>query len=101
MYYFKVLSTLSIPNGDSFLTYSFKDLLQNGQVVKVPFGKKTAYAVVYKKTKKPDFDTKDILKTYDFFINEKLIKTMLVMTNYYQAPINQCVKLAIPKDLDK
>ena len=101
MYYYKVLSTLSIPNGDSFLTYSFKDLLQNGQVVKVPFGKKTAYAVVYKKTKKPDFDTKDILKTYDFLINEKLIKTMLIMANYYQAPINQCVKLVLSKDLDK
>lgn len=87
---------------DGILTYSYHKDLKPGTIVSIPLGKREVVGIVYRKTKKPDFQTKDILKVlYEKPIPEYLLKSIIWLSSYYLSPLPQVVSLFLPNTLEK
>jgi len=79
------------------LTYSSKEKLHVGQIVRVPVAKKVLNGVVVKLSKKPRFVTKPILKILDAKVTKHHITLARNIAKYYATPLSVCFALIIPK----
>lgn len=82
------------------LTYSYKGILNNGAIVKVPIRDKLVIALIDSETDKPDFDTKDITGT---IMESELPKSNLELfkwlMGYYPATSSSQLQLFLPNNL--
>ena len=96
MLYYKVLLPLAINKG---FTYHSKEQLNDGVRVLVDFKGSTRIGVVWESTRKPDYETKPILKVLDSFpiIDKNLKETLKFFSFYYMAPEGLFLKSSLPK----
>ena len=102
MEYYLVSPLQIVHQRESTLTYQHDGPLQPGQIVNVSVGKKTAPAMVVKRTKKPAFTT----KTIDTIITEQPIPLPLLRLNewlagYYMSHPVAVWKTMLPAGLAK
>jgi len=100
--YYEVLVGSQRYHGDKPLTYSCKEPLENGQLVSVPLGKKTANGVVIKKTQKPSFKTKPIVAHWPgILLPDSSTELLRWMQAYYPGPTGPIVDLFLPAAITK
>src|SRR3990172_6128567 len=84
-------------NFDTFIySFSGKENIDIGQVDKIPLRNKTVFGVALKFTKKPDFETKEIIEIFDIKIPKHLIEVARWMSEYYIAYINSVLRTILP-----
>ena len=85
MHYYEVLPLKTVHASDATLTYASSAELQPGHIVAVPVGKKAEVpAVVIKKTQKPSFQTREIIRQVESTaLPQPLMKLGSWLSNYY------------------
>ncbi|MDX1766279.1 MAG: primosomal protein N' [Candidatus Saccharimonadales bacterium] len=102
MHYIEVVSLRRGGQRSQTLTYHNDSLVEVGSIVEVPFGKKTALAVVINPTDKPDFETKPISKVIaEGIVPRELMRAAFWLYDYYAASIDQVFGLILPKGIQK
>lgn len=101
-FYYEIAPIKIVRSGSDILTYSSAEELKIGQIVEIPVGKKNLIGVVWKKAKKPDFETREISKIISKTpIPKHLIKLSKWMSEYYATPLAQVLSGILPSGLNK
>ncbi len=87
--------------GGKFYSYSSNVLLKKGQIIKVPYGKKSAYGIVMSIVKKPTFKTKPIIQELPFAVPEESTQLLQWMIDYYPDDTGIITQLFIPANFSK
>ncbi|WP_051904404.1 replication restart helicase PriA [Hippea jasoniae] len=95
MFFYEVLFNLAINNG--FIYHSDIEL-EVGRRVVVDFKSKEKIGVVWRKAKKPDFETKPIINILDDFavVDQELYETIDFFSFYYMTKKGLMLKSALP-----
>lgn len=102
MRYYEVAPLKIIRSGIDLFTYESERQLPIGSIVHVEVGKSIQLGVVIKQTKKPEYQTKQIILDIDVKpIPDKLIKLAIWMSTYYLAPLSSVLNLMLPKGIIK
>lgn len=102
MHYYEVAPIQIIRLDSEFFTYSSKNKLEIGQIVKVEVGKKVLTGVILKETKKPTYPTKDIVSAIESQpLPSQLVDLALWLSKYYIAPLATVLQTILPRGLDK
>ncbi|MBN2768791.1 MAG: primosomal protein N' [Campylobacterales bacterium] len=95
MYTYQVaLSRSSAP----LLTYSFKDSIKAGTIVKVPMKSTIKEAVVLEEVDAPDFETSDILEVTSRYFDATQLEIVKFISTYYFSTIGEALALFVPYD---
>lgn len=100
---FALVAPLEPSGNTEIFTYSvpknLENILEIGNIVVVPFGKRNLQGVVLEFTeKKPVFPTKEILTREDFFtVLPHLLKLAIWISEYYCAPLYKTLNSMIPQ----
>lgn len=79
-------------------TYAWEKNISFGSLVEIEFGRKKIKGIVYKKTNRPQFATKKILKIIEKnIINQKQLALSKKISKYYFTSLGVVLKLFIPK----
>lgn len=101
-FYFEVAPLKIVRANSEVFTYASKEKLETGQIVQIPVGKKNMFGVVFKEVKKPDFETREILKIVEKTpIPKHLIELSKWMNQYYATPLSQVLSGILPAGLGK
>lgn len=101
-FYFEVAPLKIVRANSEVFTYASKEKLEIGQIVQIPVGKKNMFGVVFKEVKKPDFETREILKIVEKTpIPKHLIELSKWMSQYYATPLSQVLSGILPAGLGK
>ena len=101
-FYFEVAPLKIVRANSEVFTYASKEKLETGQIVQIPVGKKNMFGVVFKEVKKPDFETREILKIVEKTpIPKHLIELSKWMSQYYATPLSQVLSGILPAGLGK
>ncbi len=86
IFYYNIL--LPVPTGGVY-TYVSEGVLQIGQRVVVPFGKRNITGIIIEKTIKPDFECKEILMCYNeaSLFSHQYITFLKNIASYYTCPL--------------
>lgn len=102
MRYYEISPLKIVRSGVNFFTYASEEKLQIGDLVEIPIGKKTGFGVVWNEVKKPEFETKLILRKFEQTeIPERILKTASWMSEYYQTPLAQVLSGILPSGIQK
>ena len=102
MNYYLVAPAKSFNQSENLLTYESEAPLRIGQIIEVPFGKQSTIGIVTKKTQKPDFATKAILRIlYEQPLPKHLVKAMSWLADYYRCPLSSVVNAILPRGITK
>jgi primosomal protein N' (replication factor Y) len=102
MNYYLIAPAKTFHSTDNTLTYSSVDSLQIGQIVEIPLGKNTTVGIVSAKTTKPDFETKEILRSvYPNPLPKHLVKALFWLNDYYRCPLSTVVQAILPRGITK
>ena len=74
MFYYEIGVGADRHWGNSVFTYSSKNRLAKGSVVRIEFGKQKKNGLVLKQITKPDFNTKDVVFELNSKINEPTLR---------------------------
>ena len=96
MFYYKV-SLLASPL--ELLTYTCSKEIKNGQLVDVILKTKQKKAVVISSCEKPDFDTLEIVQSYDFMYSPKQIALAKFIATYYMCSLGDALGIMSPYSL--
>ncbi|MDO4870914.1 MAG: primosomal protein N' [Candidatus Saccharibacteria bacterium] len=100
-YYLVAVNQVVSKQHDRF-TYSSDLQLSVGQIVQVPIGKKTAIGIVLQTVSKPDFATKNVIKSIESQpLPRYLLKTLLWMQKFYLSPLANIIQTALPTGITK
>ncbi len=99
MHYYQVaLLKSSAP----LLTYSSKEPINLGSIVKVPLKSSSKLAVILKEEQKPEFDTQDILELTKNYYKTWQLEVAKFIQNYYFSSFGEAISLFYPfQNLDK
>ncbi len=99
MHYYQVaLLKSSAP----LLTYSSKEPINLGSIVKVPLKSSSKLAVILKEEQKPEFDTQDILELTKNYYKTWQLEVAKFIQNYYFSSFGEAIALFYPfQNLDK
>ena len=101
-FYYEIAPIKIVRSGSDILTYSSAEELEIGQIVEIPVGKKNLIGVVWRKAKKPGFETREILKIISKTpIPKHLIKLSKWLSEYYATPLAQVLSGILPSGLNK
>ena len=101
-FYFEVAPLKIVRTNSEVFTYASKEKLETGQIVQIPVGRKNMFGVVFKEVKKPDFETREILKIVEKTpIPKHLIELSKWMSQYYATPLSQVLSGILPAGLGK
>ena len=101
-FYFEVAPLKIVRTNSEVFTYASKEKLEIGQIVQIPVGKKNMFGVVFKEVKKPDFETREILKIVEKTpIPKHLVELSKWMSQYYATPLSQVLSGILPAGLGK
>ena len=96
-FYFEVAPLKIVRANSEVFTYASKEKLEIGQIVQIPVGKKNMFGVVFKEVKKPDFETREILKIVEKTpIPKHLGELSKWMRQYYATPLSQVLSGSLP-----
>ncbi len=102
MFYYEVAPLKIIRQDCSFFTYQYSSPLELGQIVLISVGHKDQLGIVIKKTKKPTFKTKPIIKIVDIpRLPGQLIKLANWLAEYYACHLSLALQLMVPRGLEK
>jgi primosomal protein N' (replication factor Y) len=96
MNYYEVLVTQEYSARESVFTYAYPHILDKFQLVQVPLQKSFASGVIVKKTVKPSFVTKQIIRHFDYKMTPQQLQLVRFMTSYYGANEAQVLPLFVP-----
>lgn len=82
--------------GTRLYTYQSDNLLNVGDIVSVPFGKKNVTGVVYGVVKKPAFVTKPIKQKLQFTLPDTSLKLLTWMMQFYADDYGALTQLLLP-----
>lgn len=99
--YYKVWVASQRFHGKESLTYSSSEILVAGQIVSVPLLRQTVLGVVDSVAKQPNFQTKDVIHTWQLVVPAQLLQLLHWMQEYYPAPLGTLVELLTPPALIK
>ena len=95
--FFEVIPTEVYRMGGHALTYQSEQPLLPGQIVLIPFGKRTVTGIVSKKVKAVDFPTKPITRLlHPYPLPRHLLQAMSWLSTYYLSPLPSVANLLIP-----
>ena len=99
MHYYEVaLLKSSAP----LLTYSSKESVSFGSIVKVPLKSSSKLAVVLKEVQEPEFNTQDILELTKNYYKDWQLEVAKFIQNYYFSSFGEAISLFYPfQNLDK
>jgi primosomal protein N' (replication factor Y) len=80
-------------------TYSSEQTIPPYTLVRVPFGKQKKIGYIVNVVKKPSFDTKELLKVYDYAISEETVLFLDWYRQYYGLGFGQAVAQLFPEYL--
>jgi len=84
------------------LTYSSKESLTVGSIVKVPLKTSSKLAVILKEVQKPEFNTQDILEISKNYYKAWQMEVAKFIQNYYFSSFGEAISLFYPfENLDK
>lgn len=101
MQYYHVCPIGTIFGREDLLTYQSELPLRVGEVVLVPFGKKSKKAVVFDITKKPAFTTKSIETTYEVNLQKSQLQLAQWISEYYATRLPFVLQMMLPSGLHK
>lgn len=102
MHYYEVAPNKIIRAGSDYFTYSSIEELAIGQIVQVEVGKKKIIGIVIKKVRKPEYQTKLIIrKINDKPIPNPLIKLAFWISEYYLTPLALVFQMVLPSGIEK
>ena len=102
MNYYLIAPAKTFHSTDNTLTYASAEPLQIGQIVEIPLGKNTTTGIVAAKTSKPDFETKEIIRTIcPEPLPKHLVKAMFWINDYYRCPLSSVVQAILPRGITK
>lgn len=101
MQYYLVCPIGVISGAEDLLTYHSDTNLSVGEVVLVPFGRRTKIAVVFDKTTKPAFTTRPIEKSYGVILPQHLIKLAEWIADYYASRLPFVLQMMLPSGIQK
>ncbi|HRN97403.1 MAG TPA: primosomal protein N' [Candidatus Saccharibacteria bacterium] len=102
MHYYEVAPNQIIRAGSSVFTYSSDKPVKIGALVTVEVGKKEMTGVVVSETKKPNYATKQIIKTiYDNPLPAPLVELSLWIAKYYTTPLATVLQTILPSGITK
>jgi len=100
MRYYEVWVASQRYHSENPLTYSNEANIKLGTVVIVSLQRKKAVAIVVKQTKKPSFDTKQVLRIVSKTpLPAQTLELILWLKDYYPAPFGQIVSTIVPSNL--
>jgi primosomal protein N' (replication factor Y) len=101
MHYYEVAPDRIVRLGSETLTYQHESILEIGSIVSIPVGKKVCRGVIFDKTEKPEYETKNILAVQnDKPLPIQILKISTWMSEYYQTPLSGIIKMVLPKNLE-
>lgn len=84
------------------LTYAHPSELPIGQIVIVEVGKKQMIGVILSETKKPTYQTKEIISTIEEIpVPKQLIELSLWLSEYYLTPLASVLQTILPSGVNK
>ncbi len=97
MHYYEVLVGAMSYHGNEALTYSAEELLQAGQIVRVPLRARRVLGIVVQKVHKPSFAVKPLtpISSYPPLPSQSL-ELLRWVHGYYPAPLGAVVRLFVP-----
>ncbi|MCA9346267.1 primosomal protein N' [Candidatus Saccharibacteria bacterium] len=101
MFYYEIGVGADRHWGNSVFTYSSKNRLAKGSVVRIEFGKQKKNGLVLKQITKPDFNTKDVVFELNSKINEPTLRFIDWFAGFYCADYAQVYSQFIPAYLTK
>lgn len=102
MYYYEIAPNQIIRQTSHWFTYASKDPLRTGHIVVIPVGKKSYIGVVIRATKKPVYETKEIISIVETNpIPEQIVSLALWMSEYYNSHLALVVQSLLPSGLQK
>lgn len=97
MYFYEVFVNSQRYHGLEPLTYSCEEVLNEGTIVAVPFGARSAIGIINQTVKKPDFNTKAIDKVlFRAPIPAHLLALHHWLADYYPGPLGFITQLFVP-----
>jgi primosomal protein N' (replication factor Y) len=85
--------------GNKVYSYASANNVKVGSIVKVPFGKKTAWGIVLSIVKKPTFKTKELLHISPYVLPKGSLETLAWMISFYPDDAGQITQLFLPNNL--
>lgn len=82
-------------------TYGYDKKLQTGQIVNVELRDKVCSGVVISTTRKPKFNVKKIVASYEYYLPDKSIDMLRWAIGYYPFDVGTIIKLFLPPKLSK
>lgn len=104
-----VIAEIKTQRGGGIFTYyvpeELKNLIEDGSIVKIPFGNKIIRGVVISKKnnfKKINYKLKSILTVkQDFKINNNYINIAKWISNYYLCSLGEAISIFLPPDINR
>ncbi len=102
MYYYEVAPTRIIRQDTSVLTYASPHALSIGHIVVIPVGKKSYVGLIIRETKKPPYETKEIISV----VTEQPLPSQLVtlsqwIAEYYSTHLATVLQTLLPRGIQK
>jgi primosomal protein N' (replication factor Y) len=102
MHYYEVAPTQLIRPSSFAFTYSHSELLEVGQIVEIPIGKKTLIGIVLEIVAKPDYDTKEIMSIVESTpLPKELIGLAQWLSSYYATHFALVLQTLLPRGMQK
>jgi len=102
MNYYEISPTKIVRPDASTFTYSSKEVLPIGAIVKVSVGRRQLIGVVISKVKKPKYEVKEITdRLEDWVLSIEIVKLAQWMSNYYASHLATVWQTILPTGIDK
>ena len=102
MHYYEVAPNQIIRPGSDVFTYASPEIIQPGQIVTIEVGKKQLVGIVMRETKKPDYNTKEILSIItSTALPLPLLELAKWLASYYVTPLALVLQSLLPRGLTK
>ena len=103
MNYYEVVPLTYLGSKNDSLTYQSKDVFEIGQAVLIQIRNKKLTGIIIKKTKKPGFSTKEIIRgIFDRpVMSQALLKTAKWISDYYACSLTSVFSTMLPVELYK
>lgn len=102
MHYYEVAPNQIVRSGSDTFTYSNLQPLKVGHIVEIEIGKKSMVGVVMRKSAKPSYETKEILRLVEPApIPEQLVELSRWISRYYVSPLATVLQTILPRGLTK
>lgn len=96
MKFFEIAPIKIVRDNAEVFTYASPDPLSRGQIVEIPVGARKMVGVVWREVEKPEFETKEILRSLDAALPEHLLATAEWLRDFYATPLPLALSGILP-----